>query len=119
MCHEDFKTRKIDVEPRTSFAATEELARRDVADGGPEPSLVGWWDTALEIGGPLEACGNEPRECIIRHVTDHGAAYKVIVGDFEFFYTEPEWDAEELERSSLLEVHRNLHLDAFENVQGG
>ena len=83
-------------------------------------SLVSWYDRKNKTGGPLEACGDQSLKTSQDYARSNGAEYRVSAGQrFEFFYSSTPEGTEQLDPEMLVEVHKNLEYDRYENVQGG
>jgi hypothetical protein len=104
-----------------SFTLADREARRAVPELTSNLRLVGWWDENRRSGGPVEACGDQSHACVTSYAEHHGAAYHVLVneGTYEFFYATTPRGTETLDSRVLADVHRDLVLDQYENVQGG
>jgi hypothetical protein len=87
-----------------------------------EFALIGWWDQGRKTGGPIEACADQPEECVRRYAVSHGAEFEVSVNDraLELFYVGTPPGTEKLDWHELIEIHRGADRDdSFDNVQGG
>ena len=82
-------------------------------------SMVGWYDRRRRTGGPMEVCGDQKIKVARDYARSHGAEFQVSVGSYEFFYLPVPEGTAQLDSKTLVEIHRGLELDRFENVQGG
>jgi len=101
------------------YATAQQQAIESIPVRSSELSMVGWYDRDRRTGGPLEVCGDQKIKVARDYARSHGAEYQVDIGPYELFYLPVPEGTAELDSQTLLEIHRELELDRFENVQGG
>jgi len=110
----------LHIDESAGMAVAEGRAREALANVG-NVSLTAWYDSRQGTGGPLEPCAEEPRKCVRDYARSHGASFEVSINDerMELYFAPTPKDAVELDRKEVVEVHRGLENDRFENQQGG
>jgi hypothetical protein len=91
----------------------------DWLGGDAEVVNVSWYDRSRRTGGPMEVCGGEPIKCAIDYAVAHGASERIVTERFDLFYVQIPPGTASLDPEMVVEVHRGLERDRYENQQGG
>lgn len=110
----------VKIDANSDFNSAQSAAADKLPLALDASSLVSWYDRKNKTGGPLEACGDQPLKTSQDYARANGAEYRVSAGKrFEFFYSSIPEGTEQLDPEALIEIHKGLEYDRYENVQGG
>ncbi len=103
-----------------SFKETQRRAEEAISlESSDDYIMLGWYDRKQHKGGPAEVCGDEPLKVALDYAKSFDAEYRVSGKPYELFFRSIPEDTAELDRSTLIEIHKEIEFDRFENLQGG
>ncbi len=109
---------EISLGRETSLRRAEEVAL-DWLGGSDEVVAVSWYDRTRKTGGPMEVCADEVRKVAIDYALARGATEHVVTERFDLLYVPIPEGTASLDPEMLVEIHRGLERDRYENQQGG
>jgi hypothetical protein len=115
------KTYRLTTNSNNDLHEAQNQARKLIKHRDQDISLVAWFDSQRQTGGPMEVCAEEPEKCVSDYATSCSADYKVTVNDqrFQFYYAITASDVATLDQAAVLRSHRDLTFGQYDNVQGG
>lgn len=91
----------------------------DWLGGSDEVIEVSWYDRVLGTGGPMEVCADEVRRVALDYACSRGATEHIVTERFDLLYLPVPDGTAMLDPVEVVNVHRGLERDRFENQQGG
>jgi hypothetical protein len=115
------KTMNVQLGSTVDYTTAERAAKEAAMKRGSDIMLLAWYDKVLRRQGPRETCAGEGWTCALSFAENHHADIRVSVngGAYEFFFTKPTGKYDELSAKDVVDVHRGIARDTFDNVQGG